>query len=85
VQNIVANHLPTLLGQLGEAHVLFHDRPQPGTGTDGSLRFVLDGLLRSTTDAIAEDLSAAYRGNADGRLKHEVDNWFATMSRTARA
>ena len=85
VQNIVANHLPTLLGQLGEAHVLFHDRPQPGAGTDGSLRFVLDGLLRSTTDAIAEDLSAAYRGNADGRLKHEVDNWFATMSRSARA
>jgi signal transduction histidine kinase len=85
LQNIVANHLPTLLGQLGEAHVLFHDRPQPGTGTDGSLRFVLDGLLRSTTDAIAEDLSAAYRGNVDGRLKHEVDNWFLIMSRSARA
>src|SRR5262252_7934188 len=48
LQNIVANKLPTLLGQLGEAHVLFHERPQPGTGTDGSLRFVLDGLLRST-------------------------------------
>jgi signal transduction histidine kinase len=85
LQNIVANHLPTLLGQLGEAHVLFHDRPQPGSGTDGTLRFVLDGLLRSTTDAIAEDLSAAYRGNVDGRLKREVDTWFAVMSRSARA
>ena len=41
--------------------------------------------MRSTTDAIAEDLSSAYQGNVDGRLKHEVDIWLTTMSRSARA
>jgi signal transduction histidine kinase len=86
LQNIVANKLPTLLGQLGEAHVLFHERPQPAeAANEQNLRFVLDGLLRSTTDSIDEDLASAYRGNVDGRLKRAVAPSFAVMSQHARA
>ena len=86
LQNIVANQLPTLLGQLGEAHVLFHERPQPAeAANEQNLRFVLDGLLRSTTDGIDEDLTSAYRGNQDGRLKRAVAASFAAMSQHARA
>jgi signal transduction histidine kinase len=86
LQNIVAGKLPTLLGQLGEAHVLFHERPQPAeAANEQNLRFVLDGLLRSTTDSIDEDLASAYRGNVDGRLKRAVAASFAVMSQHARA
>jgi signal transduction histidine kinase len=85
LQNIVANKLPTLIGQLGEAHVLFHERPQPAEiSNEQNLRFVLDGLLRATTDEIDEDLASAYRGNPDGRLKHEVAVSFAVMATNAR-
>jgi signal transduction histidine kinase len=85
LQNIVAGKVPTLLGQLGEAHVLFHERPQAGGSNEQNLRFVLDGLLRSTTDSVAEDLSSAYRGNPDGRLKRAVESSFGTMTTSARA
>src|SRR5262245_37416945 len=85
LQNIVVNKLPTLLGQLGEAHVLFHERPQAGAASEQNLRFVLDGLLRATTDGIADDLTSAYRGNPDLRLKRAVDSSFATMTTSARA
>jgi signal transduction histidine kinase len=85
LQNIVAIKMPLLLGQLGEAHALFHERRQPAeSSTEQNLRFVLDGLLRSTTDAIGDDLAAAYRGNADGRLKRAVDTSFISMTRNAR-
>jgi signal transduction histidine kinase len=85
LQNIVVNKVPTLLGQLGEAHVLFHERPQAGGSNEQNLRFVLDGLLRSTTDSMAEDLASAYRGNPDGRLKRAVESSFGTMTMSARA
>src|SRR5262245_16734396 len=85
LQNIVASKLPTLLGQLGEAHVLFHERPHVSGSTEQNLRFVLDGLLRSTTDSITEDLVSAYRGNSLGRLKRAVDSSFATMMTSARS
>jgi signal transduction histidine kinase len=86
LQNIVANKLPMLLGQLGEAHVLFHERAQPAdVANEQNLRFVLDGLLRATTDGIDEDLASAYRGNPDGRLKRAVAVSFAVMSQQARA
>ncbi len=85
LQNIVASMLPSLLGQLGEAHALFHERPRAGAASEQNLRFVLDGVLRSTTDQIAEDLTSAYRGNPDGRMKREIDSSFATMTSSARA
>jgi signal transduction histidine kinase len=86
LQNIVTIKLPQLLGQLGEAHALFHERRLPAeSSTEQNLRFVLDGLLRSTTDSIGDDLAAAYRGNPDGRLKRAIDASFTAMTRNARA
>jgi signal transduction histidine kinase len=85
VQDIVVGKLPTLLGQLGEAQILF--RGAPGAGAplnDHNIRIViLDGLLRSNLEAIAANLTAAYRGNADGRLKRAVDAEIRTMISSA--
>jgi signal transduction histidine kinase len=40
---------------------------------------VLDGLVRSTTEEIKRNLTAACRGNADGTLKQAADDAFATL------
>ena len=39
----------------------------------------LDSSIRSTVDAVKNDLTAAYRGNADGSLRQDVDVPITTM------
>jgi HAMP domain-containing protein len=81
VQDIVVGKLPTLLGQLGEAQILFREAAGAGAPLDDhNVRIVmLDGLLRSNLEAIEANLAAAYRGNADGRLKRAVDAEITAM------
>jgi signal transduction histidine kinase len=81
LQNIAVIQLPTLLGQLGEGQSFFGNGKAPGAAS-GERRvrfFVLDGLLRSTTDEIKRNLIAAYRGNTDGSLRRAADDVFASM------
>src|SRR5262249_5815182 len=40
---------------------------------------VLDGLVKSTTDEIKNNLKAAYRGRADDSLKGAVDSTFSAL------
>src|SRR5262249_10182838 len=40
---------------------------------------ILDGLLRSITDEVRDNLAGAYRGNPDGRLQQAIGDTFATM------
>jgi HAMP domain-containing protein len=81
LQDIVVGKLPTLLGQLGEAQILFWEAAGAGAPLDDhNIRIViLDGLLRSNLEAVEANLAAAYRGNADGRLRRAVDAEITAM------
>src|SRR5262249_5535782 len=63
VQNIVVDQLPKLLGRLGELQIVPAQASgstiSPGENKVRSL--VLDGLIKSTTDEIKNNLTAAYR------------------------
>jgi signal transduction histidine kinase len=85
VQDIVVGKLPTFLGHLGEAQRLLREAAA-APSADHNVRIVmLDGLLRSTADAIETNLAAAYRGNVDGKLKPAVEANFARMISSANA
>jgi signal transduction histidine kinase len=75
LQDIVVGKLPTLLGQFSEARRTFGEAMAADAPVaDHRVRiFVLDELFRSTMGGIETDLSAAYRGNRDGRLREAVE------------
>jgi hypothetical protein len=69
VQNIAVDQLPKLLNRLGGLQIV----PAQASSEDKIRLLVLDGLVKSTTDEIKNNLKAAYRGSADGSLKGAVD------------
>jgi signal transduction histidine kinase len=82
LQNIVVVMLPTFLDQIGEMQALVRAAAAAGVtaGEDKVRLLVLDGLLRSTADAIRSNLEAAYRGQAGGSLKQTLHRVYATMN-----
>ena len=81
VQNIVVDRLPGLVSQLGEMQTLLRAAKATGSlSSEQTARLVfLDNSIRSTADGVKSDLAAAYRGNADGSLRRNVDAAIATM------
>jgi signal transduction histidine kinase len=81
VQNIVVDQLPRLLGFVGELQLVMRKAASMTTSSNESEAhiLVLDGLIGSTEGEIKNDLTAAYRGNADESLKRAVDSTFATL------
>ena len=80
VQNIVVDQLPKLLGRLGELQIVRVHTSTEATSSDSKVRsLVLEGLIKSTTDEIKNNLTAAYRGSADDTLKRAVDSRFSAL------
>jgi signal transduction histidine kinase len=81
VQNILVDQIPKLLGLVGELRLA--TRENAGTAASSNENkahiLVLDGLIGSSMSEIKDDLSAAYRGNADGSLKEVVDSTYASL------
>jgi signal transduction histidine kinase len=80
LQDIAVSKLPFYLNLLGEGQIWL--RKNAGAAAPASERsarlLVLDGLLRSTSEGISDDLAAAYRGNVDGSLKRTISGPFAS-------
>jgi signal transduction histidine kinase len=81
VQNIVVVRLPGLVSQLGEMQTLLRAARASGSlPSEQSARLLfLDIWIRSTAEGVKSDLAAAYRGNADGSLRRNVDAAIAAM------
>ena len=81
VQHTIVRTLPTLLGQLAE--VQEHLQTSRADGSISPLEAarlpVLASLVGATAAEVKDNLAAAYRGNADGRLQRAVDGAFAAM------
>jgi signal transduction histidine kinase len=81
VQNIVVARLPGLVSQLAEMQTLLRAAKTSGSlSSEQKARLLfLDSSIRSTSDGVKSDLAAAYRGNADGSLRRNVDADIAAM------
>src|SRR5215472_13457636 len=81
MQNILVDKLPRFLDKIGELQFAMRKDPRMAiSSNEGKAKvLLLDGLVDSTTSEIKSDLTAAYRGNADGSLKRAVDSTFATL------
>ena len=78
----IVRTLPTLLGQLAEVQDHVQSSIAVGSIIAGSRRHAcpcLASLVRATAAEVKDNLAAAYRGNADGRLRRAVDGAFAAM------
>jgi C4-dicarboxylate-specific signal transduction histidine kinase len=71
LQNIVVKRVPELLSEVGELQAILQAAdPNSAPSSDHRTRHrLLDGMIRSTIEGIKRDSSAAYRGDADGRLQ----------------
>jgi signal transduction histidine kinase len=85
MQDIVVGKLPTLLSHLGASQRLLREAAANPASDHGVRIAMLDTLLRSTTEAIQDNLAAAYRGNLDGELKPAVEANFAGMISSANS
>jgi len=81
LQNILVEQLPKLLGRLGELSVVTSEAAGVATPSNENKAYVLvlDGLIGSTIGEIKNNLTAAYRGNADESLKRAVDSTYAAL------
>jgi len=83
VQNFVVERLPALVSQLGEMQTFL--RAASSTEAVSSAQAARLALLdtsiriRSTIDGVKSDLEAAYRGNADGSVRRNIDAAIMTM------
>ena len=82
LQNIVVRKLPTFVARLAELQDFFATSVTAGEAPDvRDVRLsALVGLVRSIANELKENLEAAYRGNADGRLRHAIDAKFAAFA-----
>lgn len=81
MQNILVDQMPRLLGLVGELRLATHENNGPAASSNENKAhiLVLDGLIGSSLSEIKDDLSAAYRGNADGSLRSAVDPTYASL------
>ena len=87
VGNIVVTRLPTVLEELGQTHLLVR---VPKAANDSAAArearlAALGGLLRANINDIAKELSAAERGNHNGRLRQFVAPSVTAFAASANA
>ena len=87
LQDTIVSKLPSLLSQLGEARSLVKHNAAPDLPFEAwNMRFlVLDGLIRSTMDAIEINLAAAARAHPDGSLQQVVGTEIDVMAASTSA
>ena len=74
VQSVVVTRLPTALEQIGQAQLLTKAQTAAGDSVDRVGRLIaLETLLRTSTDAIKNDLRVAQRGSPDAVLQETVE------------
>ena len=81
LQNIVVRRLPTFVARLAELQEYFATSlsAQEASAVRDARLSALVGLVRSTAMELKESLEAAYRGNADGRLRQALDAEFTAL------
>jgi signal transduction histidine kinase len=87
MQNIVVERLPALVGQLGEMQTLLRTVIATGSlSREREARLVLlENSIESTADDVKSDLASAYRGNANGSLRRNVDAAIANMTASVKS
>jgi signal transduction histidine kinase len=87
LQNILVDQLPNLLGRLGELRMVTSEAAGAATPSNENKAhvLVLNGLIGSATGEIKNNLTAAYRGNADESLKQAVDSTYAALFSSTEA
>jgi PAS domain S-box-containing protein len=84
---VVVDKLPPVFGALAEAQTLLRlGATEGGISIDRGARLLaLESMIRSTVGEIGENLSAAYRGNADGALQRNLAPGVAAAGATLDA
>jgi PAS domain S-box-containing protein len=84
---VVVDKLPPVFGSLAEAQNLLRlGASEGGISIDRGARLLaLESMIRSTVGEIGENLSAAYRGNADGALQRNLAPAMAAATATLDA
>ncbi|HET9716373.1 MAG TPA: ATP-binding protein [Pseudolabrys sp.] len=87
VGNIVVTRLPAVLEELGQAHLLARvPKPANGSAVDREARIIaLESLVRANLNNIANELTAAERGNHSESLKQLVAPSVTTFAASANA
>lgn len=75
VQNVVVKNLPVLVGHLGEMQTLLRaDTVTQAASSERKARLaLLEASVLSDANEVKSELEAAYRGNANGSLRRNVD------------
>jgi hypothetical protein len=81
LQNTIVDQLPKLLGRLGELQIVPARSSAGATSTnENEVRFlVLEGLIKSTIEEINNNLTAAYREDADETLRQAVGSSYSAL------
>ena len=87
LQNIVTKELPSYFGRFWALHRFLKEGAKPTASLMASSTGlpILKGLLRTAISQIDADLTAAYRGNADGLLPQAAGNEFSAMHKSTDA
>ena len=87
LQTIVTTKLPVWLAQLAQMRALFDGSAPSGAFPEGhKVRFqVLDGVLRSTLDDVANQLEAAFRGANGPAVRETTEGAVATAIAASRS
>ena len=82
LQNILTAEMPKLLGLVGQLQLTTRENGAAAASPDQRKAHVLilSGLIGSAASQIGNDLTAAYRGNADGSLEQAVASAYASLS-----
>jgi HAMP domain-containing protein len=81
MQNILVDRIPKLLSLVGELRLATRENAVTAASSNENKAHILvvDGLIGSSVSEIKDDLSGAYRGNANGSLKQAIDSTYASL------
>ncbi len=87
VQNVVVKNLPVLVGHLGEMQTLLRaDTVTQAASSERKARLaLLEASVLSDANEVKSELEAAYRGNANGSLRRNVDAAIMDMIASAKS
>jgi two-component system sensor histidine kinase/response regulator len=80
LQDTLVRQMPRLLGQIGDIRGLIDTSSvQSLSSGDQTRLFAFVAMARSTAEEIARDLTSAYGGDRDGRLRRKIEAPMAVM------
>ena len=82
---IVVTRLPTMLEELGQAHLLIRNAANEAVVDRKARLIALDTLLRANIEGTINDVRIAQREDPDGRLKQSVDPAIASFATSVSA